>query len=212
MPPVHNKRFLPILCLAVMCTLSCSETNENGEADSGSKYRISIITPDEWGGTTASGDHQNHTISKITLHHSGEEFKRDRDPEEYLRTLQEWSRTERGWVDIPYHYLIDLDGNIYAGRNPAYAGDTNTEYDPAGHLLTCVIGNYETAEPSEKQLEAIINLLAWQCTEFNIDPSTLKGHKDYANTACPGENLYPYVQNGYLIKEITGRIGLVELK
>jgi hypothetical protein len=43
--------------------------------------------------------------------------------------LQDWSRNTRKWLDIPYHYIIDLDDRIYEGR------DTNTEYDSAGQAL-----------------------------------------------------------------------------
>ena len=175
-----------------------------------SAYRVEIVSKDVWGSARATNESRRHELSYITLHHSGEDFDKDRDTADYLRTLQTWSREERGWMDIPYHFMIDPGGTIYEARDPVFAGDTNTTYDPAGHLLTCVIGNYENAEPSPEQLEALINLMAWQCEEYDIDPSTLKGHRDYAGTACPGENLYAYLENDYLVTEIIKRVGLVE--
>ena len=81
-----------------------------------------------------------HVPKFITLHHGGVAFLRDKDPKQYLRNLQSWSRGTRLWADIPYHCLIDLDGNVYEGRDVNYAGETNTEYDPSGHALIVVLG------------------------------------------------------------------------
>ncbi|MCP4726388.1 MAG: N-acetylmuramoyl-L-alanine amidase [bacterium] len=148
----------------------------------------------------------------ITVHHSGEDWQKDRDPKEFLINLQSWSRSDRNWIDIPYHYVIDFDGNIYAARDYNFPGDTNTDYDTEGHILTCLIGNYENIKPNDKQIEALINVLTWQCQKFGIKPETLRGHKDYIETACPGKNLYPYISNGYLLKEINTRLGNVVLE
>ncbi|MDE3059345.1 MAG: N-acetylmuramoyl-L-alanine amidase, partial [Bacteroidota bacterium] len=101
----------------------------------------SIVTVAQWGGTRDTLQHPVQKITHITLHHGGVDFTKDEDPRAYLRNLQNWSRSEKKWMDIPYHYLIDLDGTIYEGRDIRYAGDTNTEYDPTGHALVCVLGN-----------------------------------------------------------------------
>ena len=95
-----------------------------------------IVAVADWGGSAADPTRaRRHTVTHITLHHQGEPFNAGTDPRQYLRRLQSWSRSTKGWLDIPYHYIIDLDGRIYAGRDIAYAGDTNTDYDPAGHAL-----------------------------------------------------------------------------
>jgi len=175
-------------------------------------YTISIITVEEWGGTQYEDTGSKHKPKMLTLHHGGTDWLDGRDPKEYLRDLQQWSRNEKKWPDIPYHYMIDIDGNIYEARNPLYPGDTNTSYDPKGHIITCVMGNYEKRRPTVEQLEAIINLLAWQCDEFDISPETLKGHKDYADTLCPGKNLYSYISGGFLEHEIKRRVGKVRIQ
>ena len=129
-----------------------------------------VIDARQWGGTPADQKlARPHTISRITLHHQGEAFPRGRDPRQYLRELQSWSRTTKGWIDIPYHYVIDLDGRIYAGRDIRFAGDTNTDYDPAGHALIEVVGNFEEVEPNAAQLAAVVNLMA-ECDIPMSDP------------------------------------------
>ena len=100
-----------------------------------------IVPVAAWGGTPADpAQAHRQAITHITLHHQGEPFRRGTDPRQYLRKLQTWSRNTKHWLDIPYHYIIDLDGNIYEGRKIDYAGDTNTEYDPTGHALIEVVG------------------------------------------------------------------------
>ncbi len=166
-----------------------------------------IITVAQWGGAPPTETARAHEIKSITLHHGGEEFPRDKDFRAYLVDLQNWSRNEKKWIDIPYHYLIDSEGNIYAGRDLRYAGDTNTAYDPTGHALVCVSGNYEVQRPNEQQLRAIIEVMAWLCWKYELSPETIKGHKDVAGgTVCPGASLYAYLANGFLQKEVTRRL------
>ena len=167
----------------------------------------SIISVRSWGGTPDTGAHRTHEIHFITLHHGGEPFTRDKDPQEYLRHLQSWSRSEKKWIGIPYHFLIDLDGKVYEGRNIDYAGDTNTEYDPTGHALICVLGNFEEVEPNQKQLDAVVDLFTYLCIKYNLPPDVIKSHKDYSKiTVCPGKNLYRYLESGYFKQEVTRKL------
>jgi hypothetical protein len=163
-----------------------------------------IIAVEDWGGTRITSTNSKQHVPKfITLHHGGVAFLRDKDPKQYLRNLQSWSRGTRMWSDIPYHYLIDLDGNIYEGRDVNIAGDTNTEYDPTGHALIVVLGNFDEVAPNQAQLDAVTNMMVTLAKRFNIAPSKIAGHKDYsAQTACPGKSLYPYLQDGYFQKRV----------
>lgn len=85
-----------------------------------------------------------------------------------------WSRNTRGWPDIPYHYLIDPDGKIYEGRDITLAGDTNTEYDPVGHALVVVLGDFDKIDPNAAQLDATVNVMAMLAKRYNVAPTTIK--------------------------------------
>lgn len=162
-----------------------------------------IISVAAWGGTDADPARAvRHVPNRITLHHQGETFAPGRDVREYLRTLQGWSRGARGWIDIPYHYIVDFEGNVYAGRDIAFAGDTNTPYNTSGHALIEVIGNYEDIEPNAAQLAAVARVMAMLAKKYNISPDTIVGHKDVAATTCPGKNLYRYLENGYFREQV----------
>ncbi len=179
----------------------------SSQPDSVKQFEQTIITVAQWGGTPAADSSRVHEIKLITLHHGGEEFKEDKDFATYLVKLQNWSRAEKKWIDIPYHYLVDFEGKIYEGRDIRYAGDTNTAYDPTGHALVCLPGNYEIQEPNEKQLRAIIDMFLWLCWKYKLPPEVIKGHKDVAEgTVCPGKNLSAFLENGFIKKEVAQRL------
>jgi hypothetical protein len=151
-----------------------------------------------------------HRITHVTLHHTGspEPLRPGNDPVERLRGLQRWGRTDRNWWDVPYHYLIDLEGRIYEGRDWRYLGETNTTYDPSGHFLISVVGNYELQEPSRAQLESVAALMAWAVSRFDVPLDRIGGHYDYAPTTCPGVHLRKYLEDGTLRHDVEARLRL----
>ncbi|MBX7244546.1 MAG: N-acetylmuramoyl-L-alanine amidase [Candidatus Sumerlaeaceae bacterium] len=141
-----------------------------------------------------------HTIDKLTLHHSATNHLANDDITTKLRGMQLWGESDRNWFDVPYHFFIDLDGGVYEARDYHYVGDTNTRYDPRGHFLINCFGNYSKVEPNAQQLVSIAAMMAWAAEEFKIDPLKIYGHRDLADSSCPGENLYRYIQDGTLRK------------
>lgn len=142
---------------------------------------------------------------RITLHHEGGKILSDTaNAATRLKNVQTWSMgPDRKWADIPYHYLIAPDGTVYEGRNPHTVGETNTEYDPTGHLLISFLGNYNEQELNPNLLNTLTRLIAHFCMKYNISPETIATHRDYSkNTTCPGPNIYPYFQNGFIKKEV----------
>jgi uncharacterized protein YbbC (DUF1343 family) len=164
---------------------------------------LTVITRAEWGWQPLTRSLPEQTISKITIHHGGEFFSEDKDMVQYLRSLQSWSRSEKKWIDIPYHYMIDLEGNIYEARPINFSGDTNTDYDVRGHALICVVGNYEIQTVKPIQLKSLAKLVAFLKQKYRVDLKDIKGHKDYTNqTVCPGKDLYKYLVDGSFIKMV----------
>jgi hypothetical protein len=139
-----------------------------------------------------------HELSRITVHHTATAQKPDTTLERKMRALQDFSQqsaklagggTKPAWPDVPYHFYVDVRGRIAEGRNIGYAGDTNTDYDPTGHILVVVEGNFETEQPTAEQLRELHKLLRWLSGRWRIPAAEIKGHDDYAATACPGKNL-----------------------
>jgi len=102
--------------------------------------------------------------------------------------------------------LIDLDGTIYEGRDARFAGDTNTTYDPRGHLLISVMGNYSLQEPTDAQLEAISGLMAFGMEKYGLPMDAIGTHSQYADTTCPGTNLQRLFDGGTLLEMVKKKI------
>jgi hypothetical protein len=188
--------------------LSCSNQKNITKKNYDLKYPegLNILFQKDWGGTENQTTNEPHIIDRITLHHGGIEFPTDKDPIEYMKNLQLWSRSEKKWIDIPYHFLVDLNGIIYEGRSLKYPGDTNTNYDPNGHLLICLMGNYEIQNVNSEQIESIVDLITFYCKNLNIKVDKIKGHKDYTETACPGKDFYKYLENGSIVNAVANNI------
>ena len=191
-----------VLCLALLLPAAASA------GESLAAVERAIVPVSSWGGTPADASKaRRHTISQITLHHQGEAFKPGTDPQAYLRRLQTWSRTTKGWLDIPYHYVIDLDGRVYGARDIDFAGDTNTDYDPAGHALIEVVGNFEEVEPNRQQLEAVVDVMAMLAAKYKVSLDDIRSHRDHSSkTVCPGANLYRYVKEDYFRHKVALRL------
>jgi hypothetical protein len=121
-----------------------------------------------------------------------------------LRGIYAYHTQSRGWRDIGYNYLIDRFGRIWEGR---YGGITmpvvgaHTLYYNENSFAASAIGNYETAQPSSAMIDAYARLYAWKLSLHGVRPGTrqnvagttftaISGHRDAAQTACPGRYLY----------------------
>jgi hypothetical protein len=140
-----------------------------------------------------------HVPTRLTIHHTGTAQNHARTIEQKLSGLQAFSqrddslasgRKKPAWADVPYHYYVAVDGAIAEGREWAYVGDTNTEYDPTGHLLVVVEGNFERDTLTTAQRRTVDALVPALTRHFRIKGSTLGAHRDFAQTLCPGRNLY----------------------
>jgi hypothetical protein len=157
-----------------------------------------IISRKDWEAKAPVGQGKEHTIRSITIHHTATPQKKEIVIERKMQNLQKFSQTESPlangklkpvWFDIPYHFYIAVDGKIAEGREIGFAGDTNTNYDPTGHALIVVEGNFETEQPTDEQLTSLTKLTAWLAAKYKVPTAEIKVHNDFAATACPGVNL-----------------------
>mgnify|MGYP001564523555 CR=1 FL=1 len=144
----------------------------------------------EWGAGKPTKAYVRHTIERITVHHSGRALTNNKTFLRRLRSAQRFHQTgKRRWADIAYHYLIDLQGKVYEGRPSWARGDTATRYDTTGHLLICVVGNYDKQRPKARQIDALTKLLAWAAERHGVSAKRIAGHREVARTSCPGKHL-----------------------
>jgi hypothetical protein len=157
-----------------------------------------MLCRDAWGAQPARPGGRAQTITRMTLHHEAVVLGANRNAPERLRQDQRYHQDQKGWIDIAYHVGVDRDGNIYELRSTQIAGDTATDYDTTGHFLVLCEGDFDQEAVSEAQLHGAAMAFAWAAQNFRIASDTLRGHRDLAQTSCPGANLYAHLSSGDL--------------
>jgi N-acetylmuramoyl-L-alanine amidase len=108
--------------------------------------------------------------------------------------VKRWHVQDRGWSDIGYHFLIDRDGKVVAGR-PLQDVGAHTQGHNTGTIGISLFGGHGSAATdafaenyTPEQDKALRDLIAHLRTNY---PSITKvsGHNQYAAKACPGFNV-----------------------
>jgi hypothetical protein len=187
-------RKLRFLLLAILLS-SCTPARPASIIPS----EIPYVTRSEWGAHAPVLPMKPHVPVRLTIHHTGEPQNPNRSIGEKLRGLQQFSQRDDSlssgkkkpaWADVPYHFYLATDGSVGEARDWHYVGDSNTPYDPTGHLLLVVEGNFEKDTLTTAQRKSLDILVPALAKRFNIPPERLASHRDYATTSCPGKNLY----------------------
>jgi len=102
-------------------------------------------------------------------------------------------------VHIGYHYLILRDGTVQSGRPEGVPGSHTIGHNR--QLGICLVGNFSSSDnptgkngsmrPSRQQLDALDKLLKHLIRKYRFRPGNLHRHRDYAQTACPGDR-FPF--------------------
>lgn len=121
-------------------------------------------------------------IDKIIVHCADTPEGRDVRVEEIRR----WHKA-KGWNDIGYHYVIDIDGTIEAGRDIECAG-AHTQGQNATSIGICYVGGCDAEmQPkdtrTEAQKESLRLLIKFLKSKYK--DAKVFGHRDFAQKACP---------------------------
>ncbi len=168
-----------------------------------------MLCRESWGALAPlPGEHRlNAPITRLTIHHTAVMLGDNSNAPARLRQHQSFHQNQRGWFDIAYHVSVDRNGNIYELRDPEFAGDTATSYDPAGHFLVVCEGNFDEEQVTEAQLNGAAKAFAWASQKYGVSPEALDGHRDNSHdTACPGTDLYSHVTSGDLKQRVNDLI------
>jgi hypothetical protein len=184
-----------LLLVTIATVAACHNTAAGPPLGQGFRF----VPRAAWGARDPVLPMVQHVPIRITIHHTATTQNPGRTIEQKMLALQAFSQRDDSlssgkkkpaWADVPYHYYVSLDGAVAEGREWRYVGDTNTEYDPAGHLLVVVEGNFETDTVSSAQRRTLDALIPALARHFHIAAPMLAGHRDFASTLCPGRNLY----------------------
>lgn len=159
--------------------------------------RVSIIPRTNWTSQPTKTWDTNPMagISRVTVHHDG------MDPVPLASAAQAADRLElirkvhvetNGWADIGYHFAIDPAGRIWAARpldrQGAHVRDQNEH-----NMGILVLGNFEQQTPTPRALAALDGLIIEAATANRIPLASVKTHREWNPTACPGASLQQHM-------------------
>jgi hypothetical protein len=115
----------------------------------------------------------------------------------YLRRVQRAHMTTNNWADIGYEFLIDMDGRLWEGRSltwiGAHAGRSGTVNNNVDNIGISLFGNFENVAPSQAALDTLAATLDSFRSRYGIGRGSVYGHREFKNTACPGDVLMNWV-------------------
>ena len=123
-------------------------------------------------------------IDKIIIHCSATPEGRDVKTD----TIRGWHVDERGWSDIGYHYVIELDGEIVKGRSKQRQG-AHVKGHNKDSIGICYVGGMDKDMKNAKdtrtlkQDNSIYNLLCHLLLRY--PEATIHGHNEFSSKACP---------------------------
>lgn len=124
-------------------------------------------------------------VSKLVLHHSV-------TPEwlgvDAARSLDSIAR-RRGFVQISYNWLVDVQGNQIEGRGWGRLGAHTQGYNSTAHAI-CLIGNFQTNQPPQAMLEALADLVRVHGKKGFGPGRITHGHRQLGQTSCPGQKAF----------------------
>jgi hypothetical protein len=147
-------------------------------------------------------------VRHVIVHHSAGSNS-NTDHLATVRNIYIFHTRDRGWSDIGYNFLVARDGTIFQGRS---FGDQNTDSgsirgahfcgNNSGTMGICMLGNFNTAQPSDTAMSSLRQLTAWKLHKESLDPletyahpansslGVIAAHRNGCATECPGANLY----------------------
>ena len=130
---------------------------------------------------------------RITLHHTDGRYTASlAESLDETRFIQDFHQNGRKWSDIAYHYVVDPVGNIIEAR-PLETLGAHTLNNNEGNVGIVLLGLYHAPrndKPTAAQLAAVGELGRFLVKRFGIEPASLKGHRNYKQTDCPGDLAY----------------------
>lgn len=193
-----------LLLFALGCESSIKPISETDQSPPSPP--ITVLSAESWNSQPdpfpASYEHEPRIV---LIHHAGVHWKDDDDPVKKLQGLQAWGKRDRGWADVPYHFLIAPDGRIFEGRDMKYKPDTNTNFDTTGYINVQLWGHLDEQPLPDAQLEATVRLTAQLAEQLNMPTDQIVTHRDVApgQTSCPGDHFYIHFASGNFQQWVT---------
>jgi hypothetical protein len=111
-----------------------------------------------------------------------------------MRSIQNYHMDTQGWSDIAYNLAVCEHGYIFEGRGKGKGSGANGTSD-ANHNYPSVCALVGENDPQPSALDngiadAVAKLRGWGVG------TSMRGHRDFVSTACPGNAIYNKMKDG----------------
>jgi N-acetylmuramoyl-L-alanine amidase len=122
-------------------------------------------------------------IDKIFIHCSATPEGRDIK----METIKSWHVKGRGWRNIGYHFVIELDGMLRPAR-PMEKMGAGVKGHNANSIHVCYVGGLDKNKNpkdtrTEAQRETLNTIIGGLLKEY--PDASVHGHNEFSNKACP---------------------------
>ena len=175
--------------------------------------RPSILRRAAWGARAPKYAYSYTRAGHVGIHHTAsvDDFTTSTRAEcaARLRAIQAFHMDTNGWNDIGYAWVVCRHGDVFQGRED---DDDSTDVQGAhdgfnlGSTGLSLLGYFHPPydqRPTEEQLSALVDLIAWISGLRGIDPAgrslyeafgaevdNVYGHREVRETSCPGDHLF----------------------
>lgn len=161
-------------------------------ADHAGGSPMQFVSRSEWGARPADTS-TNITPVGVAVHWEGPHMGTPDHGEcaGLLRGIQAFHMDGNGWADIAYSAVACPHGYVFEGRGPGHRTAANgTNEANQSWYAVCFLGGEGDTFTAEAR-DAINDAIDW------LGGGRVTGHRDHTSTACPGDEIYAWVQAGH---------------
>lgn len=159
-------------------------------------------------------------VKFLLVHHSAgaTQYTRAQVPSVIRNIFLFHTGGRKGWPDTCYNFFVDRYGQAWEGRTGSLEGPVMADATGGSQgfaQLVCLLGDFETTEPTPEMIDGLSRLLGWLGKKYGIDldqshtvgfvsrgsnkwrkgakvrARPISGHRDMTYTVCPGKHVYP---------------------
>lgn len=164
----------------------------------------SIASCDDWNARNPSKQVKiiKQRPVKILVHHTATANRSEVGEDDLVvlaKSIQDFHMDTNGWIDSGHHFLVNRGGLIAEGRHQSLATLLGRQWMiegthcPDQNDIAVGIenqGTYTEVNPPAALYSSLRSLCVYVCQQYGIEADMIYGHRDFRDTACPGDKLY----------------------
>lgn len=165
-------------------------------------FHLKIYRTEDWHARPPKALARRSQAIYIVIHHTATANTENHDLKadmKLARAIQNYHMDTNKWDDSGHNFLNTREGRILEGRHgtldaieegqsivSAHAANKEANASPGIENE----GTYSIESMPDCQWQSLILLCSYLCQKLNLNPDSIKGHRDFKATACPGDQLY----------------------